>query len=145
MTAKEIIIPKSNHELLAKTHFGILSTVRHKDGLLSSNPVGFVWDEQHIRISSLKSRIKYKNILADPRISFCVMSAKNPMDYLEIRGFAELEDDTNKDFFRRQFIAGSGEEPPKDIDAPGAQRIIITLHPQQVSSPQLYGGRFNKN
>lgn len=145
MTLKEVPIPEANHELLANHHFGIMSTVRHNDGRLSSNPVGFVWDGTHIRVSSLKSRMKYKNLLADSRIGFCVMSPKNPMAYLEIRGIAELEDDTDRAFFRKQFIAGAGEEPPEDIDAPGEQRIIITVRPQQVSSPQLYGGRFDDN
>ena len=145
MAVNEVLIPETNHKLLAGQHFGIMSTIRHCDGLLSSNPVGFVWDGEHIRVSSLKSRMKYKNLLADARIGFCVMSAKNPMEYLEVRGIGELEDDNDRAFFRQQFIAGAGEEPPEDIDGPGEERIIITVRPQQVSSPQLYGGRFDDN
>ena len=36
-----------------------------------------------------------------------------------------------------------GDEPPADMDPPDAERVIITIHPQQVSSPTLYGGRFD--
>ena len=138
-----IAIPEHNHALLENSFFGVLTTIRAKDGLLSSNPVGFVWDGQQIRISTLKSRLKYQNLAADDRVAFCVVSKTNVMDYVEIRGHASLEDDKDRSFFRRQFMAGSdGAEPPENLDAPDAERVIITIHPQQVSSPKLYGGRF---
>ena len=67
------------------------------------------------------------------------------MEYVELRGFATIEDDTDRSFARRQFFEGSGgKEPPADMDPPEAERVIITIHPQQVSSPTLYGGRFDK-
>ena len=46
MTTKfeEIGIPESIHSLLVSSPFGLMSTIRHSDGLLSTNPVGFVWD-----------------------------------------------------------------------------------------------------
>jgi hypothetical protein len=44
---------------------------------------------------------------------------------------------------RRQFKRGAGTEPPDDLDPPGAERVIITIHPVQVSSPILYSGRFS--
>ncbi|MFU8765956.1 MAG: PPOX class F420-dependent oxidoreductase [Haliea sp.] len=138
-----IAIPEHNHALLENSFFGVLTTIRAKDGLLSSNPVGFVWDGQQIRISTLKSRLKYQNLAADDRVAFCVVSKTNIMDYVEIRGHASLEDDKDRSFFRRQFMAGSGgAEPPENLDAPDAERVIITIHPRQVSSPRLYGGRF---
>jgi len=145
-TLKKISIPEGNHALLEKSRFGLMTTIRQKDGLISTNPVGFVWNGEYIRVSTLKSRVKYKNLLADPRISFCVVSSKDIMDYLEIRGVATLDDDPDQSFSRQQFIEGSGgQEPPEDMDPPGAERVIITIHPQQVSSPTLYGGRFEKN
>lgn len=145
MTTKEIAIPDQHHKLLQKSLIGVITTVRHNDQRLSSHPVGFVLDNGVVRISSLKNRMKYKNILADPRVSFCVVSAKNVMDYVELRGTATIEDDADRSFARRQFVEGSGgQEPPEDMDPPEAERIIITLHPEQVSSPTLYGGRFDK-
>lgn len=112
--------------------------------MISSNPVGYLWDGEFIRVSTLKSRVKYQNLLADSRIALCIVNAGNVMDYIEIRGHATLADDSQRDFFRRQFMAGSGGvEPPEDIDLPGAERAIITIHPYRVSSPSLYGGRFD--
>lgn len=142
--ATEVSIPDSYHNTLAQGRFGILSTLRHSDGFISSNPVGYVWNGNHIRISSLKNRVKVKNLHANPLLSFCLVSPHNVMEYIEIRGYATVADDCDRSFFRQQYRLGTGEDPPEDLDAPGAQRIIITIHPQQVSSPTLYGGRFNK-
>jgi PPOX class probable F420-dependent enzyme len=132
-------------DLLRSNTVGLLSTIRQSDGLISTNPVGFVWDGESIRISTLKSRLKYENIIANPLATFCIMSPKNLMSYLEVRGYATLIDDKDRSFSRRQFMESSGGiEPPADMDAPHAERIIIQLHPQQVSSPKLYGGRFDQ-
>lgn len=124
----EVPIPESYHALLAQDRFGILSTLRHRDGLISSNPVGYVWDAKHIRISSLNNRVKYTNLQANPLISFCLVSQHNVMEYIEIRGYATLEDDSDRSFFRQQYRLGAGEEAPADLDPPDSQRIVITIH-----------------
>lgn len=146
MSEKEDVAMKLRRydELLRSNFVGLLSTIRHTDGLISTNPVGFVWDGESIRISTLKSRLKYRNLVENPMATFCVMSPKNLMVYLEVRGHATLHDDADRSFARRQFMLGSGgQEPPADMDAPNAERVIIQLQPQQVSSPKLYGGRFD--
>lgn len=139
-----IDIPEKHHDFLASHSLAMLTTIR-KDGMLSTNPVGFVWNGTDIRISTLKSRLKYKNIVNDSRIAFCVQSFSDPMQYIEIRGHAMLEDDLDRHFFNEQYRRGSGgEEPPENLDPPEAERAIIVLHPIKVSAPTLYSGRFHK-
>ncbi len=141
---EEITIAEQYHDLLATNYFGLLSTVREQDGFISTNPVGYVWNGVRLRISTLKSRIKYRNLLANPLVTFCVVSQRDLMEYIEIRGYATVEDDPGCEFHREQFKRSAGEDPPEDLDPPGAERVIITIHPHQVSSPRLYGGRFHK-
>ena len=141
---KNMAIPEEHHQLLNTQHFGMLTTIR-RDGMLSTNPVGFVFDGDKIRISTLKSRLKYTNIQNDSRVAFCVQSFTNPMHYLELRGHASLEADHDRSYFRTQYMTGSGgQEPPEDLDPPGSERVIITIHSSMVSAPTLYGGRFHK-
>lgn len=144
MSQKNVVeIPARYHAFLDKHFLAMLTTLR-PDGMLSTNPVGYVWDGRHIRVSTVKSRMKYKNILQDDRVCFCVQSPTNPMDYLEVRGHATVEDDADRSFFREQFRRGmGGEEPPADLDPPDAERVIIAIHPQQVSAPKIYGDRFD--
>ena len=140
---KEIPIPAEKYPLIESQMFGMLTTIRAKDGLLSTNPVSYTWEDETLKITTLKSRMKYKNILADSRVAFCIQSASNVMDYIEIRGVATVEDDPEATLVHKQFMHAYGEPPPADMDPPGAERVIITLHPEQVSAPTLYGGRFD--
>lgn len=142
---EEIEIPKAHHAILAENTQGVISTIRHKDGLISTNPVSYVWDGSTLRISTIKDRVKYDNLRANPLVTFCVIHAADPTRYVEIRGRATLEDDPDRSFLRRQFIETSGgSEPPDDLDPPGTQRVTIRIHPLQSSSPLLYGGRFSR-
>ncbi|MFO0687870.1 MAG: PPOX class F420-dependent oxidoreductase [Myxococcota bacterium] len=138
-------IPEPSRAILAANTLGILTTIRAKDGLPSSNPVGYVWDGESVGISTIASRVKYRNILANPTIAFCVVDQTDFTRYVELRGRATLEPDPDRRFLDRQFRRQSGGQgAPPDLDAPGEQRFVIRIHPQQVSSPLLYGGRFAK-
>lgn len=140
--ASEVAIPEAHHALLNEEALGMLTTIR-RDGMLSTNPVGFLLDHGRIRISTLRSRYKVRNVQADSRVAFCCQSTKNPLYYVEIRGRATIEDDPGRAFFRAQFKAGSGSDPPDDVDPPEAERVILTIHAEKVSAPSLYGGRFD--
>ncbi len=141
----EIEIPEFCSAILDQNSLGMMTTMRHSDGRMSTNPVGYVWDGQSVRVSTLKSRMKYKNLVANPIITFCVVAQDDLTRYVELRGHATLEDDPDRSFLRLQFLRQSGgEEPPADLDPPGAERVTIRIHPEQVSSPELYAGRFSR-
>lgn len=141
----EVEIPETSRAILAANSLGVLSTIRHRDGRISSNPVGYVWDGASVRISTLASRVKVANLVADPMVTFCVVDREDHTRYVELRGYATLEPDPDRSFLRLQFLRQSGgHEPPADLDPPDARRVTIRIHPEQVSSPLLYGGRFGK-
>ena len=53
-------IPEAARALLDENSLGIMTTIRHNDGRMSSNPVGYVWTGEALGVSTLKSRMKYK-------------------------------------------------------------------------------------
>jgi PPOX class probable F420-dependent enzyme len=140
----EARIPDTHVGILETALLATVSTISHRDGLISSNPVGFDWDGEHIRLSTLKSRLKYRNLVANPQITLCVVDPKVPTRYLEIRGFAELIDDPEATLSRKLFGRMTGEEMPPDLDPPGDMRAIIKIVPTKVSAPDLYGGRLDR-
>ena len=143
--SEEVEIPEASRAILAANSLGILSTIRHRDGRISSNPVGYVWDGESVRISTLASRMKHANLVADPTVTFCVVDREDHTRYVELRGHATLEPDADRSFLRLQVQRQSGgHEPPAALDPPDATRVTIRIHPEQVSSPLLYGGRFSK-
>ena len=106
----EIEIPEAHRALLADNNFGLMSTIRHKDGLISTNPVSYVFDGECVRVSTIKNRIKYDNLLANPMVTFCVIHHADHTKYVELRGFASVEEDPDRSFIRHQFRETSGGE-----------------------------------
>lgn len=137
------LINDKHETILAQTFIGLLSTVRHNDGRISTNPVSFIWNGKEIEVSTLKGRMKYKNLVANASATFCVVSPQDHMQYVEIRGMVRIVDDPDRDYLRYQFKKLAGEELPEDMDPPDAERVVLYLLPEQVSSPVLYGGRFD--
>lgn len=130
--------------ILSTTFIAMLSTIRHNDGRVSTNPVTFLWDGDEIGISTLKSRMKYKNLVANPAATVCVISPDDHMRYVEIRGTVRFEDDPDRSYLRKNFLTLMGVEPPENLDPPDAERVTLYLKPEQVSSPVMYGGQFHK-
>ncbi len=132
-------IPDSHKPIMETAIVAMLSTIRHKDGLISNNPMGFDWDGETLRFSTLKGRVKYRNMLNDPRIAVCIVDPKNITRYIEIRGVAELQDDPGGELNKRMYKRQTGKD--FDLDEPGAERVIVTVVPYAVSTPLLYGGK----
>ncbi len=145
MSDDKIMLNDRQTSVLTSTFIGILSTLRHSDGRISSNPVSFIWNGSEVEISTLKSRMKYRNLVANPSATFCVVAPDDHMRYVEIRGTARLVDDPDKSYLRSAFRQLTGDDPPPDLDPPEAERVTIYIRPEQVSSPAMYGGRFENN
>jgi PPOX class probable F420-dependent enzyme len=128
-------IPETHHDILVDRPTGHLASIR-PDGRLSVNPVGLMWDGEHVRVSTLKSRKKYRNLQRDPRVAISIPHRNDPSRYVEIRGIAELTDDTDRSFVNSmtRHYMGVDEYP---FDKPGDERVTITIHAEQVSAPEL--------
>jgi hypothetical protein len=124
-------IPETHHDILLDRPTGHLATLR-PDGRLSVNPVSPMWDGEHVRVSTTKSRKKYRNLRHDPRVAISIPHRNNPNRYVEIRGIAELTDDTDRSFVNSvaRHYMGVDEYP---FDQPGDERVTITIHAEQVS------------
>ncbi|WP_319454087.1 MULTISPECIES: TIGR03618 family F420-dependent PPOX class oxidoreductase [unclassified Mycobacterium] len=138
----EAPIPDTHVGILETALMAMVSTISRRDGLISTNPVGFDWDGEYVRLSTLKSRRKYHNLVANPQVTFCAVDPAVPTRYLEIRGYAELSDDPERTLSKKLVGRTSGKEV--DLDEPDAQRVIIKIVPTSVSAPTLYGGRMDQ-
>jgi PPOX class probable F420-dependent enzyme len=126
-------IPAHLHDILTDKPIGHLATMR-ADGRISVNPVALVFEDGVVRVSTVKSRVKYRNLLRDPRVALSVPHRNNPNRYVEIRGRAILEDDPDRRFINHiaKLYMGADEYP---FDKPGDQRATITIVAEQVSAP----------
>ncbi len=134
----EAPIPDTHVGILQTAVLAMMSTISRNDGLISTNPVAFDWDGEYVRLSTLKSRLKYRNLVANPQITFCAVDPRAPTRYIEIRGYAHISDDPERALSRKLTARMSGKE--LDLDEPGAERVIIKIIPTHVSTPTIYGG-----
>ena len=132
---RHVQIPESHTDILESKCSPVVCTIR-PDGLISAHPVSIVWDGEFVRFSTSKDRIKYRNLLADPRITMCIIHPDNELHYIELRGRAELQDDLDRSFVNsiaRKYM-GLDEFP---FDPPGTERVTITVIPEQISTPMM--------
>jgi PPOX class probable F420-dependent enzyme len=124
-------IPAAVHDILQDKPTGYLATIR-PDGRLSVNPVALLFDGAHVRVSTVASRRKVRNLRLDDRCAIAVAHRNNPNRYVEIRGRAAIEPDADRSFVNAmaRHYMGVDEYP---FDRPRDERVVITIHAEQVS------------
>src|SRR5919112_5420994 len=86
---------KMNHEeilefLMNGTFTGKVSTI-NKDGSSHITPIWYLLDENnHVIFTTCSKSVKGKNLLRDPRISFCVDDQRPPFSFVIIDGIAKV-------------------------------------------------------
>ncbi len=128
-------IPAHVRPLFDGKPMAFVTTVR-PDGMLSTNPMAVLLDGDHVRLSTVTTRKKVRNLLADDRIAVCVVQPGNLNRYVEIRGRAVVEPDTDRSFIdgiARRYM-GADRYP---FDRPGDQRVTITVVAEQISAPEI--------
>jgi PPOX class probable F420-dependent enzyme len=128
-------IPEHAHDILHDKPTGFLTTIR-PDGLFSTTPMAVMFDGANVLLSTTKDRKKYSHLRADDRVTVCVPHRNNPNRYVEVRGRAQLIDDTDRSFIDSIAKAYMGVER-YPFDPPDAERVTIRVIALQVSAPRI--------
>ena len=103
-----------------------------KDGAPQVSPVWANHEDGYILVNTAEGRIKYKNVLRDPRVAVSVVSKDNPLDMITIRGTVkELITDyeyKHADKLTQQYL-GREQYPFKRDDE---KRVILKIKPDKV-------------
>jgi len=103
-----------------------------KDGAPQVSPVWANHEDGYILVNTAEGRIKYKNVLRDPRVAVSVVSKDNPLDMITIRGTVkELITDyeyKHADKLTQQYL-GREHYPFKRDDE---KRVILKIKPDKV-------------
>jgi PPOX class probable F420-dependent enzyme len=123
-------VPDSHRDLLERPLIAHLAT-RRADGGLQSNPMWFGWDGSRIRLTHTRTRQKFRNLQAEPRVALSIVDPADAQRYLEVRGVVEgIEDDKGGPFYRqlRQRYGVDPDAPMPDADV----RVIVLIRPTAV-------------
>ena len=127
--------PDSHKEFL---DFPVASlTTIGDDGFPQSTLVWFLHDEGELKISLNKSRLKTKNLRKRPQVSLLILDFNDQMKYLEVRGTARLEDDTDKSFAQK--VGAKYGADLAAYDAPGDERVVVTIEPENIYAVNMHG------
>ena len=127
--------PDSHKEFL---DFPVASlTTIGADGFPQSTLVWFLHDEGELKISLNKTRLKTKNLRTRPQVSLLIPDFNDSMKYLEVRGTAKMEDDTDKSFAQRS--VPSTAQTLRPMTAPGDERVVVTIEPENIRAVNMHG------
>jgi PPOX class probable F420-dependent enzyme len=123
-------VPDSHRDLLERPLIAHVATIR-TDGGPMVNPVWFAWDGDRVRMTHTRTRQKFRNLQAEPRVALCITDPDDQQRYLEIRGEVEtVEDDAGGAFYRRlrERYGVNPDDPMPDADV----RVVLVIRPTTV-------------
>jgi PPOX class probable F420-dependent enzyme len=115
-------------ELIDGPHAAILSTP-NADGQPQSSVIFVKYEDDALVFSTVKGRLKTRNMLRDPRVSLLVLGRANGR-YVEVRGRVEITEDPDKTLLHEMYgrYMGGSTPPPE----PGAERLIVRITPEKL-------------
>ena len=115
-------------EVLDGTHLAMIAT-SNADGRPQSSVIFIKRDGDTVVFSTIKGRLKTRNMARDPRVSLLVADKGQPR-YIEIRGTVEVTDDPEKRLLYEMYdlYMGGATPPPQ----PDAERLIVRITPEKV-------------
>ena len=121
---------------LGQPNIAIFTTLR-KDGTPHQTAVWYVYEDGEVKVSVTDGRVKYKQLMRDPRISIAVASQTIPYVQAVFEGTAVVQAEGGADFFRRVAVRYYGEEDGNhyadyDRDHSGENRVIVRLKPEKI-------------
>jgi len=119
------LIPANYAHLLDQPLYGHLGTIR-PDGAVQVNPMWFDWVDGTLRFTHTTKRQKFRNLQANPAMSFSIVDPDNPFRYLELRGrLAEVIPDPEGEFYVHlgKRYGNAEQTAPRDK----ADRVILVM------------------
>jgi PPOX class probable F420-dependent enzyme len=127
-------VPETFRDLL-EAQVATFATVG-PDGRPQLSAVWFLHDDGELKVSLHATRQKTKNLRHNPAVNLFVLDPQNPMRYLEVRGDAELADDTDYAFATRVGAKYGGADL-RQLDGDDQRRVVVTIRPTRVVAIDL--------
>jgi PPOX class probable F420-dependent enzyme len=109
-------------------HVAVIAT-SNADGRAQSSVIFVKRDGDTVVFSTIKGRLKTRNMARDPRVSLLVVD-KERGRYVEIRGIVEITEDPEKRLLYEMYdrYMGGVSPPPE----PEAERLIVRVTAEKV-------------
>ncbi|WP_029116070.1 PPOX class F420-dependent oxidoreductase [Mycobacterium sp. URHB0044] len=115
-------------EILDGPHTAMIAT-SNGDGRPQSSVIFVKRDGDTVVFSTIKGRLKTRNMARDPRVSLLVVGNEKGR-YVEIRGTVEITEDPEKRLLHEMYDRYMGGTPPPP--EPDAERLIVRITAERV-------------
>lgn len=129
-------LSKTLEGFLERPNLGILATLR-KDGSPHLTVVWYEYENGEVRISVTDTRVKYKHVLRDPRVSLAVTANEQPYKQVVFEGKAQVTAEGGPELIRRLALRYDGEvEGTKyaDYTINKDTRLVLHFKPERIMS-----------
>ena len=118
-------------QLLQGKNFGYLATLM-PDGSPQVTPTWLDTDGEHILVNTALGRLKYENVIRDPRVAISVADSANPYNMMTVQGRV-VEHTTSGaeehiDKMAKKYF-GLDKYPGR---APGEKRVLLKIKPSKI-------------
>jgi PPOX class probable F420-dependent enzyme len=114
--------------LIDGPHVATIAT-SNADGRPQSSVIFVKRDDDTVLFSTIKGRLKTRNMTRDPRVSLLVRDPTTGR-YVEIRGTVEITEDPQKSLLYEMYDRYmDGVAPPPE---PEAERVIVRITPEKL-------------
>ena len=121
-------------EILDGLAVAVLATV-NRDGSPQISPIWYRYADGRLTMSTTRETLKYRNVLRDSRISVCIYPEVEAIEYVMMRGRADVVDDESL-WPETQAIVERHETPQRAAERMSRlrsqDRAIISLKPERV-------------
>lgn len=121
------ILTAEDRKLLSEPQLAHVATIA-ADGSPHVTPVWVDVDDDHILLNTAKGRVKYRNLVRDPRIAISIADKANDYRTLCVKGTAELIEegaDPHIDKLAKKYLDADSYPFRK----PGEVRVIVRVTP----------------
>jgi PPOX class probable F420-dependent enzyme len=127
-TGMDTTFNDSAREVLDGPHIAAVAT-SNANGRPQSSVIFVKRDGDTVVFSTIKGRLKTRNMTRDPRVSLLVIDTEKGR-YVEIRGTVEIIEDPEKRLLYEMYdrYMGGATPPPE----PDAERLIVRITPEKV-------------
>ncbi|MBB4906034.1 PPOX class F420-dependent oxidoreductase [Actinophytocola algeriensis] len=122
-----VTLPAVARDMIDEPHTAILATT-NADGRPQSSVIFVKRDGDEVVFSTIRGRLKTRNMERDPRVSLLVLA--HTAAYVEIRGTVTITDDPDKVLLHEMYDRYmDGAEPPPE---PEAARVAVRVVADKV-------------
>ena len=128
-----IQLSESALRLVDGRNYAVLATV-NPDGSPQTSVVWVGRDGGDLLVSTVKGRVKHRNMVRDPRVSVSIIDSDDPENYVELRGRVSMTPDVGRRIDTQLSWKYDGRDPGED--RPGAVRVVVRM---EVENATGYG------